>query len=70
MTPIINEDKLLEDSIEVLTDSLGLPDSEAVGLLPNDKMQTIIGLMYRAQEEYLQELYIQHKKTKKDTNDK
>ena len=61
---IINDDELLEDSLMILTEHFELSEPEAKEILNNREMAYIVNEMYQAQEQYISELYIKHKKEK------
>ncbi len=56
---IINENELLEDSIDILINHFSWTKGKAKKILSAYKMDTIMTRMYEAQEQYLEKLVIE-----------
>ena len=61
---IINDDELLKDSLEILTNHFEIPEPDAKKILTENEMADIVNKMYEQQEYIISELVMKYKQGK------
>jgi len=61
---IINDDELLKDSLEILTNHFEIPEPDAKKILTENEMADIVNKMYEQQEYIISELAMKYKQGK------
>ena len=62
---IINDDQLKADSVEVMVENFDMDRKVVLELLDNDMMAKIVDRMYRAQESFLEDLFLAKRRREK-----